>query len=88
MRLQRVKLEDDQKTKIKPLCMAAAKDVLAAMDRRAKGKAIAALQEKVRSDVLTDEQREMSRRPAGRRRQAGGAGDAAGGGRRRRAQDQ
>ena len=57
LQLQRSKLDDDQKMKVKALCKDAAKTVLAAGNPREQGEALGSLSEKVKTDVLNEEQR-------------------------------
>jgi len=64
--LRRAKLEDAQKDSLKRLCLAAAKDVLAAEDPATKDLALKTLSEKISKDVLTDEQRQRAGRRRGR----------------------
>jgi len=63
--LQRAKLEDDQKAKIKTLCKEAAKPVLAAANPRAQAEVLTALTDKVTKDVLNEEQQSKFRSPFG-----------------------
>ena len=57
VQLQRSKLEDDQKARVKELCKESATPVLAATNPRAQAEALAALSDKVKNDVLNEEQR-------------------------------
>jgi hypothetical protein len=56
LRLQRLALTDEQKAKVKALCMDTGKEVLT-MDARGQGQGMRALDEKIRTQVLTDDQR-------------------------------
>jgi hypothetical protein len=58
-KLQRAKLAEDQKPKLKDACAAAAKDVLAAADAEGRDAALKALMAKVKTDVLTEEQQKL-----------------------------
>ena len=66
--LQRAKLEEDQKAKVKKLCADAAKDVLNAANPRAHREALTALAEKVANDALNEEQKQKFRSPFGGKR--------------------
>lgn len=56
LRMQRLGLTDEQRAKVKALCMDTGKEVLT-MDARGQGQGMRALDEKIRTQVLTDEQR-------------------------------
>jgi hypothetical protein len=76
-RYQRLGIDDAQKGKIKDACLAAGKDLLAATDAQGKTTAVRAIEEKIRTDVLTDEQKQKmgAGRGGDRERQPGAAGE-------------
>jgi len=85
-RTRRAELSDDQKAQLKAACMGAATDLLAATDARGKMTATRAVQQTLRNEILTDEQKKKMGRgaPGGRDRPAGKRGGAGGGERRKK----
>ncbi len=73
MRLQRQKLDDTQKAKVKDLCMAAGKDIYTAADDAARGKAARELQMKIGTELGLQE-RPARGGEAGKRPKAGAEG--------------
>jgi hypothetical protein len=84
-RTRRAELSDDQKAQLKAACMEAATDLLAATDARGRMTATRAVQQKLRNEILTDEQKKrIGGAPGGRERPGGKRGGAGGGERRKK----
>jgi Spy/CpxP family protein refolding chaperone len=72
LRMQRLGLTDEQRAKVKALCMDTGKEVLT-MDARGQGQGMRTLDEKIRTQVLTDEQRaKLNPKRAATTQKAGG----------------